>query len=196
MAKKTTKKVLPQAIPTTENAPQGINLLYVVLGVVFILGLLFLLRNLMPNRGPSNQERTPVVVVDGKVNFETVAKSQNSGFGERVFYTINNEAEWTELWNKMHAVVNPVPELPKVDFEKELLVVAFQGTKNTGGNAIDITDIEKKDGIVLVTVKDSSPGAGCFTTQATTSPYHIVKLPKTSDKFEYDIKYEKVDCAR
>lgn len=188
MAKKTTQKVLPQA-------PEGINLLYVILGIAVLLTLIFMLaKSIKPRVIPDNQNRTPVVVVDGQVNFETVAKAQNSSFRERVFYTINSEAEWRELWNSMHAVVNPVPELPKVDFEKEMLILAFQGSKGTGGNSIEITGIEKKDGVVGVTVKDVSPGAGCFTTQAFTSPYHVVKIPKVDAKFEYDIKYEKKDC--
>ena len=199
MAKKTTQQVLPQA-------PERINLLYVILGVAVLLTLIYMLaKSVKPFVNPENQNRTPVVLTDGQVNFESVVKGVNSNFGERVLYTINTEEEWGRLWNSMHAVmkpeasrtagsINPVPELPKIDFEKEMLVIAFQGMQSTGGHAIEVTNIEKKDNVVGVTVKETSLGKECFTTQAITSPFHIVKIGKTDAKFEYDIKYEKRDC--
>ena len=186
MAKKT-PPVLPQA-------PEGINLLYVVLGAILLFGLVFLLTSKLKSQEEEKKQDATVVIVDGKVNFETVSKGTNNNFGERVFYTVDSEKEWGELWNSMHAVINPVPELPKVDFEKEMLVLAFQGTQGTGGHSVEVTDIEKKDGVIGVTVKEVSPGTKCITTQALTAPYHAVKIPKIDSKFEFDIKYEKTEC--
>src|SRR5688500_11187268 len=94
------------ASPTPPQAPQGINLVYVALGVILFLGImLFTTGRLMGNKTTDSNPKAEVVN-DGQVNFETVAKSQNSNFKERIFYTINTEEEWRSLWASVHAVVN------------------------------------------------------------------------------------------
>lgn len=132
------------------------------------------------------------VIAEGNVNYETFIKSQNSDYSERVFYTISNEQDWNELMDKAISQTN----IPAIDFTKEMLIVAFQGKKPTGGYSIEISNLKKKDGIIGVTIVESEHGSDCITAQVITSPFHIVKISKTSDKFEYILTKKTVSCGR
>lgn len=174
-----------------KTSKKGINLVYVAIGVILFLGIMLFVTSRTENKGQSTKEG---VVGDGQVKFETVLKSQMSNYKERVFFTITSQEEWQKVWGEINSAATPAPALPAVDFSKEMLVLVFQGTEPTGGYSVEVTGVEKKDGVIGVEVRETAPGEGCFTTQALTAPLHIIKIPKVEAKFEYDIKYEKMEC--
>ncbi len=57
-------------------------------------------------------------------------------------------------------------------------MVAYQGQKPTGGYSIEITDIKRTGTVLAVTVSERRPASGSFTTQALTSPFVAVSIPR------------------
>lgn len=181
------------ASPILPQAPKGINLVYVALGVLLFLGIMLFVTSRTENRGQSAKEE---VVEDGQISFETVHMARVSGYKERVYFTVNTQEEWQKVWGEINAGAVAPPALPTVDFSKEMLVLVFQGSQSNGGYSIEVTGVEKEEEVVGVAVKEVSPGASCFTTQVITAPLHVVKIPKVDAKFEYEIKYERTECSR
>lgn len=181
------------AIKTSKTS---INFVYVALGVILFIGVMLFITGRLGDRQNSTNGAGARVIQDGQVNFETVLKSQISSYKGKVYFTISSQEEWQKVWGEINSGSTPVPALPAVDFTKEMLVLVFQGNQSTGGYSVEVTGVEKKDGVVGVMVKEISPGAGCMTTQVLTAPSHIVKIPKVDAKFEYDIKYERTECGR
>ncbi len=66
-----------------------------------------------------------------------------------------------------------------LDFDEEWLAVYAAGVKTTGGYAAEIQRVRLSDTgkSVKVTATLSSPGAGCFVTQALTKPFAVVRFP-------------------
>jgi hypothetical protein len=76
-------------------------------------------------------------------------------------------------YSQLRKLVPALPVLLDSFFERNLVVAAFLGERNTGGYSVDIT--QDVDGVVQVTAKE--PGKGGMVTQALTTPFKVVSLP-------------------
>ncbi len=83
---------------------------------------------------------------------------------------------------------------PEIDFNEEMILVVFQGEKSTGGYGIEINKIVEKENAIEVLVIETLPGYGCMVTEALTSPYHIVKLQKSTKEVIFKTEKEITDC--
>ncbi len=113
---------------------------------------------------------------------------------ERANYVIRSEADWGGLWNRTHSDILPMPPTPRVDFDNDIIIAVFSGTKNTGGFSITIARMTETKGAIKVFVEEASPGRGCIVTQALTSPYHIVKVRKSLKAVEFVAKQTVNEC--
>lgn len=127
------------------------------------------------------------------IEFREMAKGAMSGFNEPTRLVITNQAEWEKVWQKHNIRRTPVPEVPKVDFEKEMVLLVAMGMRNTGGYSIAIARIEKEEGRMVVHVDTKSPPPGAITLQALTAPFHVVaaKSRELPVVFKVDGKIEK-----
>lgn len=118
-----------------------------------------------------------------ELTFETILKGDYSGHNERKDYVIRDSSEWEDLWGKVQSRVLPTPisaitDLPDIDFNDEMVIAVFQGSRSTGGYAIEITKIVEKENSVEVFVKETAPSPDSLVTQAFTQPHHIVKTKR------------------
>lgn len=102
--------------------------------------------------------------------------------GEKV---IDNLDAWQKVWKVVHKTVTPKPQLPPVDFEKQVVLAVFMGEKSTGGYEIKITSIKETDQALVVSVRATSPPADSFTTQALTQPYDLRVIKKPTKPVEF-----------
>jgi hypothetical protein len=98
---------------------------------------------------------------------------------------VRDTATWQKLW-KEHLGGRELP-LPTVDFKKHDVVAVYAGSKNTGGYAIEITEIKrgKADAEVLAVL--TKPGKGSIVTQAFTSPFALRAVPKLPAKVKFTV---------
>ena len=68
---------------------------------------------------------------NSKVSFETLAEGFNSGHNDKKDYTITSEDAWKNLWDTVNAIIEPKPELPKVDFTNSSLSYFLSKTINS-----------------------------------------------------------------
>ena len=111
-----------------------------------------------------------------QVSFQTISKGNRSGVREFLQSVVRNQREWETLWQRHTAAeTNPSPP-PAVDFNKEIAIAIFLGEKPTGGYAVEITLIERKDGALVIDYKELNPAPGGMVTQALTQPFHMVRV--------------------
>jgi hypothetical protein len=107
---------------------------------------------------------------------------------------VNTREELAALWAQVYADMSPSPALPEVDFTRESVILATTGTRSTGGYGVEIQALEEiPEGMRLVIVA-SSPGPTCGTTQALTTPLHIVRTRKLPAVVLFDWREKIVDC--
>jgi superfamily I DNA and RNA helicase len=116
-----------------------------------------------------------------QVAFQTIAKGNRSGVREFLQQVTRNQTEWATLWQRHIATeTNPLAP-PVVDFNKEFVIAIFLGEKPTGGYAVEMTFIERKDRDLVVSYKEFQPAPGAMTTQALTQPFHMVRVAKNGE---------------
>jgi hypothetical protein len=93
---------------------------------------------------------------------------------------ITDAKEWAQLWRRMHQDREPMPDLPSVDFSRQMVLAAFMGRKPTGGYTIQITRVVAENGTITVTVRETAPSPNTPVIQALTHPFHIVVVPKVN----------------
>ena len=92
---------------------------------------------------------------------------------------IRDAKAWKEQWAKINSNRMPQPPLPKVDFDKQMLIVLFMGEKTTGGHSISVASIRDTGKQIEVAVKRKSPPPGGMSIMVMTQPYCIVAIAKT-----------------
>lgn len=99
-------------------------------------------------------------------------------------------------WELLHQGMDPVPELPAINFDDRDLILLMLDAKPSGGYGIENLKFQTNDEQLIIQYAESHPGSGCFTTQAITRPYKIISIPK-ADKEIVFLKGETVinDCG-
>lgn len=131
-----------------------------------------------------------------ELSFETINKGIYSGHNQKNNYVIVSRNDFENLWNKVYYKTVSKPPLPEIDFNKYIVLAVFQGVKNTGGYDTQIFKISREEGYFDVLVRETSPSPECVTTQALTSPFHIIKVEKMSSEVNvrFDAREEMTDC--
>ena len=129
-----------------------------------------------------------------KLSFQTISKESIDSGVEKGNYVIKNSVEWKDLWLKAYSSRSPVPRVPDIDFPKEIVIAVFNGPEFTGGYSIEITNVVEDDKTVNIIVKKYSPGDNCAVSQSQTSPFHIVKIPRTEKEIGFTLEQQIQRC--
>ncbi len=112
-----------------------------------------------------------------------VEKGSQSNIDAARQVVIRSSAEWAAFW-KTHNFDKPAP---RVDFDTEMVLGVFMGSRPTAGYGVAITSVAERDGSLVVTFSETSPRPGTMSAQVLTFPYHIVAVPKRGG----DVRFEK-----
>lgn len=132
--------------------------------------------------GPEEQTSIPESAVP--VSTQVLLDAADSGIGERARWVIRDEAEWRAFWNAAMANRLPAPEMPEVDFSRDMVLAAALGTRSTGGHDIAIAEVRRDDDL-FARVVETSPGPTCMVTQALTAPVIAVRV----ERFEGEVTW-------
>lgn len=119
------------------------------------------------------------------VAFRTLAQGAFSGVQEPVKRLIKDQRAWLEFWTQHTSGVEPQPELPPIDFTREMAVVLTMGQKRSGGYAIHVVRVQGQGDKLKISFAQTKPPPGAITIQALTAPFHFVAVPKSDRKAEF-----------
>jgi PrcB C-terminal len=115
----------------------------------------------------------------------TVAQGAYSGISDASEVVVRSRVEWDALW-KAHAGLKPIPGV--VDFSQEFIAAVFLGTRPSGGFGVEILGTRREAAALVIEYRERAPAASDIVTQALTSPFHIVKVPR----FDGPIRFRKI----
>ncbi|HVK39071.1 MAG TPA: protease complex subunit PrcB family protein [Candidatus Kapabacteria bacterium] len=107
---------------------------------------------------------------------------------------VNTQDDLDALWAKLFSGQSPMPPVPQVDFTGASVVVASSGMKGSGGHGVTIETLEEIPEGMRLRIVAMSPGSTCMTTQALTTPLHIVRTRKLPAVVLFDWSETIVEC--
>lgn len=109
------------------------------------------------------------------VEFSVLATGTYSGYeGARRIELVSTAAEWERAWE----VIGTGGPLPDVNFDTRAVVVAYQGQQPSGGYSVEVAAVKRVGTVLAMTVSERRPASGDITTQALTSPFVAVSVPR------------------
>lgn len=122
------------------------------------------------------------------IPFVTIDRGGPSTFDktliEPTLLTVHTEKDWEEIWLKHTEwqrrpfMPGPPPSLPKVNFDEEMLIALFLGTRKPPEENVHITNIFPQENKLIIeavrTIDECSP------VNVDSDPYHIVKIKRTA----------------
>jgi len=126
-------------------------------------------------------------------NTEQLLRSQYTGFVQRSRLVIRDADAWSQFWSQAHSNMIPVPPVPSIDFTHNIVVAATMGSRSNGGHSIRIDPYVADDDLYVV-VEERSPGAGCVTTAAITTPAAALRIPRPGALVTFVERSETFSC--
>lgn len=136
---------------------------------------------------------TFVSVYSGSVPFGTLDKGEDTPARLTAPMAITDQGAWAAFWHEQTAGTGYPPT---VDFSREMVIVAADGTRSEAGDSIEVHRILQVNQGTIVHIWERVPGDFCSPVARVHTPYHIVVAPLTALPIQFaDIHTEKVPCG-
>ncbi|HEY9839983.1 MAG: protease complex subunit PrcB family protein [Candidatus Sericytochromatia bacterium] len=116
------------------------------------------------------------------ISFSTLSQ-RSSNIHEAGTRVVTTSQDFSTLWQQ-HTSVLDTP--PTVDFNSQSVLAVFAGEKPTGGFTATITSVKQLNKTLTVTYKVTAPAPDAIVTQVITYPAHIVSIPLSKQKGDFD----------
>ncbi len=116
---------------------------------------------------------------NGDIGFSTVARDDNApGITYRLNEVVTDPISFERLWTGIYDGMDPIPDMPKIDFAEDMVIAVSPGRMLTGGYDAEIVAVQEKENKLSVTILLTKPSGAV--TEALTQPHHIIKLKKSN----------------
>jgi hypothetical protein len=119
-----------------------------------------------------------------EVPMQTLNADMMSGVSRAEQVVARTPGEWQAVWQR-HA---PGRQAPAVDFNKNMVVAVFLGSRPSGGYQVQITGVRMEADALVVQWSEQQPGRDQVAAQLMTAPSHIVTVPRHAG----EVRFEKV----
>ena len=123
--------------------------------------------------------------VPAQPSFTRMLTQHTSGFDEPTELVIRDRAALETAWARVFNQVQGNPA-PAVDFSREMVILVALGARRSGGYDIHVDAVAGSGNGAVVRYTATSPGEGCMTTQALTSPVDVVRTPRITGTVRFD----------
>ena len=126
----------------------------------------------------------PAPAAAAPVPMTTINSNHMSGIDTAQQTVARTAAEFDTLWKK-HAPNQPIPS---VDFNKQMVLAVFLGSRPSGGFNVTITGVQSSGTDLVVQWVEAGPPPGTAASMVITSPSHLVAVPRS----EGNVRFEKL----
>lgn len=128
----------------------------------------------VPTGGQQAAVHTSTIVVPF---MQITSGNTAKGVSSRANYHVTSPQQFAELWELVYGSTSGIPA---VDFSKNDVLGVFDGTHPTGGYALSVTSIDESGSSRIVVIRHIVPAATCAVTEAETSPFEFISVPKSA----------------
>lgn len=118
--------------------------------------------------------------------FVTLGKGVYSGISERALIVIRSEEDWDMLWTRHVSKIAPKPDMPSIDFSKDMVIAVFTGLKPSGGYKVEIVKMEMDEKTMTVFYRETRPSPQDIVATVMTQPYHLTKIERQNFEIDFE----------
>ncbi len=120
--------------------------------------------------------------------------SYYSGYREPKRFVVRDRETWVDVWTQIWKLQSPKPDLPAIDFDKEMVLVAALGERPSSGYSILIDSAQATVDQLSVSVRVVSPGSGCAVLTVMTQPVDVASVPRLDVGVQFVERSETLGC--
>ena len=156
---------------------------------------------LYPPRLASKVQNQPIVVsaedqkpTEAEISFKVLDEGINApGSKNRKNYALYSQSDLKDFWKIAHG--DDGKKEPSVDFKNNYVIVAFAGSKPTGGYKVEVIHVQDLGSARNVSVRISGPGDGCTPKSTSSAPYQFIQVPFGNEStLSHNDVEQKIDC--
>lgn len=135
----------------------------------------------------------PPTVDDGPddvLSFEAVAMGHQGSTRDTLHLVLRTPEEWEDA----RKLVNPLGEVPEIDFDQYMVGLIGVPTES-GGYIVEVASVEKTGDEITVHYILNVPGEDCITVQALSLPHQIVIIRKDNGNVTFEQERKRYLCA-
>ncbi|MFM8330647.1 MAG: protease complex subunit PrcB family protein [Candidatus Methylumidiphilus sp.] len=132
---------------------------------------------------------------ESPASFLVIEQGTHSGIKTQRLDAIRDDAALRALWLAHRGGLSPAPPLPKVDFSKDMLIVAFAGQKSTGGYRLNVVGLGARRGRIQVDLSLTQPGPDCLVAQTATQPFVMFKISRSRKPVAFQLTAKTFSCV-
>jgi hypothetical protein len=170
-----------------ENSPKALIFALATVAGIAVLGL-----QACTNGSPTALRKTTESAV---MPLTMLFESQQSGVQEMLRLVVRDQATWATVWAELEGSATNSAPTPRIDFSKEIVLVATLGTKPTGGYTISLGPSYQTDQEVTAYVQKEVPGRKCGAAEMVTHPFSVASLTRTSLPVRFVETEEVKECG-
>jgi protease stability complex PrcB-like protein len=143
---------------------------------------------------PSSPDRIDQPLTFARLRSEQSSLTYTSGLQLPTQFVIRDDSGWQQAWTEIWRGQTPVPALPAIDFDRDMVIVVALGEKPTGGYSIFIDSVTETTTGLTVQLRTVSPGATCAVTLAVSQPVDVARVSQRAGPITYSQRAETQDC--
>ena len=118
----------------------------------------------------------------------SLVRGYHSGLRKTGVRVARTAEQWRVLWREHASYLVPEPELPEVDWSRDMVVGVFLGERPSGGFSVEVRDVVAKDGRLLVQAVETKPAEDRVVPMVVTHPYHFVRAPRAEGEAQLELR--------
>lgn len=111
-----------------------------------------------------------------------IDRGDQSNLDDERALVVRSNAEWASLWRRH----NPDRAQPRVDFQKEMVLAVFLGSRPVPGYRVEIARVAVEGDALVVQYRETRPAPGAVAAQVLTFPFHIVAVPTRAGPVRFE----------
>jgi hypothetical protein len=128
---------------------------------------------------------------------ESIDQGQYADIDSGVQLVIQNEQEFSTLWEQLHGNRDSAPAPPSVDFDQQTVIAVVMESQPTGGYSVSVDEalLNETGDEAQIRYTETAPGDDCGVTMAFTSPYVLATIDATVDDASFTSSSEVRSCS-
>ena len=128
------------------------------------------------------------------IEYKEFLVGMHSGIDTSDVRIARNAESFKTLWSQTYSFMEPMPEMPEIDFGQTLVIACFRGVCNKGGNAILVNSLTQKGKTCTLDMDYVSPGENCITAMVICRPFVMITAPKQVEIGSVDVHKRTALC--